>query len=98
MKKIKFKIVISDDEGKVRNEKYCRTVQEICDFLEITRSTYINFINKSMKLNMPKTEFLKNVEIIKLTSEEIKDINDINTVEDTIKSNQEKLSKIWNKM
>ena len=98
MKKLKFRIVIYDNDGQPRNEKYCRSVEEICDFLEISKSTYSHFIGKTMKLSMPKTEFLQNVEIFKLTSEEINEINKINTKEDTINSNQEKLSEIWNKM
>ena len=63
--------VWNEDKTEYKETKFKKT-QEVIDFLGITRHAYNNFMLGRTKKNTPKTAFLKNVEIKRLTKDDMK--------------------------
>ena len=67
----KFVVRVYNKDHSECKEKLCSTVTEVCEILGIKRNTYILFQQGRLKMNTPKTEFLKHVEIKRLKKEDI---------------------------
>ena len=75
MKKFKYEVTIFSIDKKEKKKKLFRTSDEICEFLDIGKRTYQSFMINRLKMNIPKTQFLKYIEIRRLTKEETLEAN-----------------------
>ena len=66
----KFIVRVYNKEKTECKERYCGSIDEICELLGIKKTTYRSFQQKKLKMNTPKTEFLQFVEIIRLKKED----------------------------
>ena len=72
MVKYKYIIKVWNTDRTSHKEKHLNSCQEVVDFLEITKHAYYNFLAGRTKMNSSKTEYLKNIEIIKKTKSSTK--------------------------
>jgi len=78
--------------------KLLRTTEEICQFLGISRPTYESFVTKRLKMTVPKTHFLKYVEIIKLSKEQQVKLNKNESVPTKEEITESKLDDLFSQM
>ena len=97
----KFLVRVWDEDKTNFKEKRFKTTQEIIDFLGISRHAYNNLVAGRTKKMTPKTEFLKNIDIIRFKASDTKE--DIKRKTKIIKNkpihdSKKKLNEIFNKM